>query len=112
MQPWRRKYILFLGEHPWRLMAIAVGICVAIALFIGHSIWTGDPTPIVLPPERAWQQPAIDALGSAGYIYLMSSIAGAAFGVAIWLKLWLTGRRAARRLREWDADAAAQPRYG
>ena len=112
MQPWRRKYILFLGEHPWRLMAITVGICVAIALFIGHDVWRDDPVPIVLPPDRAWQQPAIDALGSAGYVYLMSSIAGAAFGLAIWLKLWLTGRRTARRLREWEAHAAAQPSHG
>ena len=107
MKPWRRKYILFLGERPWRLMAICVGICVAIALFIGNEIWTGDPTPIVLPPERAWQQPVIDAVGSSGYVHLMSSIAGAAFGFAVWLKFWLMGRRAARALREWEADAAA-----
>ncbi|HEU4557016.1 MAG TPA: hypothetical protein VFS20_04170 [Longimicrobium sp.] len=103
MQPWRRNYILFMGERPWRLMAVIVGICVAIALFIGNEIWTGDPTPIVLPPERAWQQPVIDAVGSRGYVYLMSSIAGLAFGLAVWLKLWLTGRRGARWIRENEA---------
>lgn len=103
MQPWRRNYILFLGERPWRLMSIMVALGGGIGLWIGRSVWLGDPTPIVLPPERAWQQPAIDALGSAGYVYIMGAFAGACFGVAIWLKFWLLARRRARWIREVEA---------
>lgn len=107
MKAWRRSYILGCGEHPWRLMAWMAGVCALIGVVIGHAIYQNDPTPIVVPPERAWQQPIIDALGSYGFVCLMGAFAGACFGLAFWLKLYVHARRAARWIRASEAAGIA-----
>lgn len=77
------------------------------------SIGTDYSTAVKLPAGREWQQPLLDALGPAGFIFALSIILFAGVGgvlVAPWM--YLGAFLSARQIRAKEAAAADVPVAG
>ncbi len=114
MMAWRRNLILGIADHPVRAVVYCASIFALTGLIFAvlMSIGTDYSTAVSLPAGREWQQPLLDALGPAGFIFALSIVLFAGVGVFVSPWMYLGAFLSARQIRAKEAATAPAPFAG